>query len=356
MNHLLRMMALFAMVCTSLHAQAPAGAATVPPTVAPSGNGSEGSVNRSTAALLSGLAPSTLALHYMDTTTQTLIWRIQAQYPDFTMINLSQRFTLPVAWGRLDSVAVLLRELPLGEIRFDVWADTLRQRRTGIPTEFHYPSYFFQADVPLDTARLKSGDLDTLGYTMIRFNGKVVPKEFHILIASTVTSGVQSLFAILSDTKRGDESTITPEAARSVFLANLGGLYVPVHFYGFFAPNSVAIAPDLYMIAFVTIDPTDAVDPAAIVSDAVLEQNYPNPIRLAESPLTSVGFSVPRQGPVTLEAFDVLGRRVRTLADAPMNPGRHLVSFDARGLPPGTYFFSLRTSESLQLRPFTVVR
>jgi hypothetical protein len=56
-----------------------------------------------------------------------------------------------------------------------------------------------------------------------------------------------------------------------------------------------------------------------------LYQNYPNPF----NPSTRLRFEIPERGHVTLGVFDVLGRPVTTLLDAPRAAGRHEVEWNA---------------------------
>ena len=65
-----------------------------------------------------------------------------------------------------------------------------------------------------------------------------------------------------------------------------------------------------------------------------LEQNYPNPF----NPTTTIEFSIPTAGMVTLTVFDVLGRGISTLLNKTMEPGGHAVAFDASALSSGVYF------------------
>jgi hypothetical protein len=87
-----------------------------------------------------------------------------------------------------------------------------------------------------------------------------------------------------------------------------------------------------------------------------LHANYPNPF----SSLTSIGYALPEAGTVTVQVFDLLGRHVRTLVDGYRSGGPHLVTFDSRGLPAGTYSyrmsFSGKDSHLTAARTLTIAR
>jgi FG-GAP-like repeat len=74
----------------------------------------------------------------------------------------------------------------------------------------------------------------------------------------------------------------------------------------------------------------------------VLEPAYPNPA----SSHVRIGFSLPSRQHVALRVFDTLGRRVATLIDRELDPGRHEVGWDRRNeslalAPAGVYFIEL---------------
>ena len=74
-------------------------------------------------------------------------------------------------------------------------------------------------------------------------------------------------------------------------------------------------------------------------TEFALDQNYPNPF----NPSTQIRFDLPEASRVTLAVYDVLGRRVMTLANGQYAPGRHTVTFDGQGLSSGMYFYRLIT-------------
>jgi hypothetical protein len=67
-----------------------------------------------------------------------------------------------------------------------------------------------------------------------------------------------------------------------------------------------------------------------------LVQNFPNPF----NPVTTIRYTVPRTGHVSLIVYNVQGQRVATLLDGQKAAGTYDVSFNAKGLSSGTYFYS----------------
>jgi hypothetical protein len=65
-----------------------------------------------------------------------------------------------------------------------------------------------------------------------------------------------------------------------------------------------------------------------------LGQNYPNPF----NPSTVLQYSMPERSNVSLVVLDPLGREVATLVDHIIDSGVHEVTFEASGLPSGTYY------------------
>jgi len=88
-----------------------------------------------------------------------------------------------------------------------------------------------------------------------------------------------------------------------------------------------------------------------------LLQNYPNPA----NPTTRITFTLPQKAHVTLEIYNLLGQRVRTLVDGVREAGSHSVLWDGRDdsdkpLPSGVYLYRLRAGEVVQARKMLLLR
>jgi len=108
---------------------------------------------------------------------------------------------------------------------------------------------------------------------------------------------------------------------------------------------------------FSVILSTSAVPVAGLPGVPVLEGNQPNPC----NPGTTVRFSLPDAGHAVLELYATNGARVRRLADASFEAGRHEVFWDGcddhgRAVASGTYLLRLTAGNTQQARKLALVR
>ncbi len=85
-----------------------------------------------------------------------------------------------------------------------------------------------------------------------------------------------------------------------------------------------------------TSDVSDMTQP--LPQRLTLYQNYPNPFNKH----TVIKYYLPDNGHVSIEIYDLLGRRVRTLVDAEEMAGTHGITMKANDLSSGIYFYTLR--------------
>ena len=87
---------------------------------------------------------------------------------------------------------------------------------------------------------------------------------------------------------------------------------------------------------------------AEIPTDFVLDDNYPNPFNAS----TMIKFGLPQTADVTITVFDILGRRVRVLADREFGAGYHSVLWDGndsnyRAASSGIYLIRMEAEEQV---------
>lgn len=88
-----------------------------------------------------------------------------------------------------------------------------------------------------------------------------------------------------------------------------------------------------------------------------LSQNYPNPF----NPSTTIDFSLPTAGQVSLEVYNILGVKVATLVNGALTAGRHSVVWNSTtdgGEPvsSGVYFYRLVTEDQVLSRKMMLLK
>src|SRR6185369_15206766 len=98
-------------------------------------------------------------------------------------------------------------------------------------------------------------------------------------------------------------------------------------------------------------------DARPIPAKLELSAPWPNPARAG----VNVELALPRAAATRLVVCDLQGRRVRTLEDRELPPGRHTLRWDGRGddgaaAPAGLYFFDLNAAGERATRRVAIVR
>ena len=105
---------------------------------------------------------------------------------------------------------------------------------------------------------------------------------------------------------------------------------------GEFGNESISLAvvsiPDLSLI------PTSNEGIEDLPKEFGLSQNYPNPF----NPSTTINYALPKASDVSIDVFDILGKKVASLVNQRKTAGNHTVQFQAANLSSGVYFYTLR--------------
>jgi len=83
-----------------------------------------------------------------------------------------------------------------------------------------------------------------------------------------------------------------------------------------------------------------------------LKQNFPNPF----NPNTLISFSIQKSGKVTLEVFNVSGRKIASLIDEEIEAGNYSYYFNASNLSSGVYFYKLTADGFIDTKKMILVK
>ncbi len=83
-----------------------------------------------------------------------------------------------------------------------------------------------------------------------------------------------------------------------------------------------------------------------------LGQNYPNPF----NPSTTINFSIPKAGLVTLKVYDLLGQEIATLVNEDLATGNYNVNFNASNLTSGIYFYTVTSNNFVATKKMMLVK
>lgn len=103
---------------------------------------------------------------------------------------------------------------------------------------------------------------------------------------------------------------------------------------------------------------TDVPDePVSLPFEFSLNQNFPNPFNSK----TVIRFSLDKPGNVSLEVFDILGRKVKTLSDGFKQAGNYEITWNGRNsenteVASGIYFYRLKTDVNVLVRRMAYLR
>ena len=83
-----------------------------------------------------------------------------------------------------------------------------------------------------------------------------------------------------------------------------------------------------------------------------LAQNYPNPFNAS----TAIAYSLAEKSEVTIEIFDLLGRKVETLSEGWQTAGRHSIKWNAGNLPSGLYYYRISAGDYVETRSCVIIK
>jgi hypothetical protein len=83
-----------------------------------------------------------------------------------------------------------------------------------------------------------------------------------------------------------------------------------------------------------------------------LYQNYPNPF----NPTTNITYSIPTNSKVVIKIYNVAGREVETIENSVRSAGTYTITFDAKQLASGIYFYKLTANNHSAAKKFVLMK
>jgi len=95
----------------------------------------------------------------------------------------------------------------------------------------------------------------------------------------------------------------------------------------------------------------------AIPKEFALHNNYPNPF----NPVTNITYDIASATDVTLEIYNVMGQRVRTLAQGSHEPGRYRIMWNAtndygQSLSSGMYIYRIQAGDFVSVKKLILMK
>ncbi|SUZ91963.1 uncharacterized protein METZ01_LOCUS44817 [marine metagenome] len=99
------------------------------------------------------------------------------------------------------------------------------------------------------------------------------------------------------------------------------------------------------------------VDGDNIPDEFALYDNYPNPF----NPVTSINYDIPEATDVTLDVYNLMGQRVRTLVSRHHEPGRYSVVWDGTNdfgspIASGMYIFKIQSKDFMSIKKMLLMK
>lgn len=97
---------------------------------------------------------------------------------------------------------------------------------------------------------------------------------------------------------------------------------------------------------------TDVNDQGTLPENYALYPVFPNPF----NPVTVIRYALPVAGDVMMSVYDALGKRIKIILNQEMPAGEHEVVFDAKNLPSGTYFVTMKAGKFVKSQKILLLK
>ncbi len=194
--------------------------------------------------------------------------------------------------------------------------------------------------------RVDFGQALPVGRIVVRWQDTFYAKTYEIQVSND-GSNWTPVYQVLAGASGAQDFTFPQAAARYVriYMTTANKSFYQIQEFEIYTGATTSIAKRGGETA-------EAAETNVVPDEYVLEQNYPNPF----NPNTQIRFGLPKDSRVTIKLFSITGAEIRTLVDADYSAGTHTISFHARNLSSGTYFYVMQAGTVRQVRRLTLLK
>ncbi len=266
---------------------------------------------------------------------------------DYRRYAFSERFT-PTIKGKwyIDSVLLAFRAVDFpddGTSHLTVF--TLKpyiSTTNGNSYPIDFPQYIIDSTIMTKDSLVQD---DSVHFYMVYFtkhHKRLLTSTFYVMLSTQqwgehalgvegdlVTTGDQTGRTFDTSIDRSYWDDVRAPEGDSVYFGPMANSYVN--------SDQNVMQPNLVMIAFLS-DPLQSGVTAVLTPDGnILEQNRPN----AANGVTSIGYNLIADSPMTLKIFNILGDEVKTIFDGRQSAGHHTATVNVSDMPNGHYSYVL---------------
>ncbi len=173
------------------------------------------------------------------------------------------------------------------------------------------------------------------------------------------TSGISGYSYVWVNTPEIDPDSLI-SVDNATFCITSPELYDSTWYFMIRAEDSAGNQGDFSSLGpFYIGNPTDIseFDPALLPNQYAFSQNFPNPF----NPSTTFSFSLPKRAHVTLDIYDILGRKITTVIDKFTSAGNHEIIWDGKDhndheIASGIYFARFQAADFTTTRKIIMVK
>jgi hypothetical protein len=118
----------------------------------------------------------------------------------------------------------------------------------------------------------------------------------------------------------------------------------------------------IYSLLAVTLQKLDPTTGIKLIDNTVpqvysLGQNYPNPF----NPTTTINYTIPKEGNVKIEVYDITGKLVTTLVNSSMSGGKYSVTWNGKNssgqnVGSGIYLYRIQASDFVSVKKMVMLK